>query len=658
MSIDIKDIFKNFDRHYGIIYRRLKVRKTCVLMAHSMADLIILNIRLIIQQVKDRFGVYKSQRIFFLCILVTTVLYLLSKWMPPRVTYKTVHYNQCLQTRLEQFSSDVADMNAIINHEPILYGEIVSLPFIGNGYIGLSLSTRSRIQLISDPSTPFISSGYSPIIQISSKIWQDSSSTIIQMNQGLVKRLQCFKISEERSAYVTHMLYVHRYRPSLIIQEIDIINPSDQTLDLDFQHKTQISGNDIKQLDTQEFQIDSFKDTYFITTYQITTRQHNSTIFVIINNKIISSAHIKPDSQNKRTILTVIKYSPFIHVDLLVNETYSKQLQNTLQKQAKDDLIEALSISFKNLLKEHIDTWSSIWQSGFSISRSLAPTVMNGDIINRTIYYVLCSTPSPLYELKNLNETKKKELIQSLFQIDRCYESHSTLIGNRLWKSPGDDLAVSQLSNLWRSTLLKKGCLTLMRSGVNGILQSMLLSIGSIRFYNHHLEMHLDPKELHRDMFFRSIHFGKQYLLNISITVGHDNRAVIDVSIDNENGHAYACDAACLDTPTKLSTKPVRFPVKITSPSTAILYITEDFEYMTQLKDTLHVKQVEIAPPHAHDVLALHRHGHKLGGLPIIFWIALAFLILIFHLFLLKIILNEMGFFKYTTAIYTRPRVL
>jgi len=32
----------------------------------------------------------------------------------------------------------------------------------------------------------------------------------------------------------------------------------------------------------------------------------------------------------------------------------------------------------------------------------------------------------------------------------------------------------------------------------------------------------------------------------------------------------------------------------MTSPPTAILYIAEDFEYMTQLKDTLHVKEVEI----------------------------------------------------------------
>ncbi|CAF5062232.1 unnamed protein product, partial [Rotaria sp. Silwood1] len=162
-----------------------------------------------------------------------------------------------------------------------------------------------------------------------------------------------------------------------------------------------------------------------MTTYQIITRQHNSSICVILTKKIISSTHIKPNSQNKQIILTVIKYSPSIPDDLLRNQTYRKQWQKTLEKQAKDDLSEALSISFKELLKEHIDTWSSIWQSGFSISHSLAPSVMNGDVINRTIYYVLCSTPSPLYDL-NLDETKKNELNQSLFQIDGCFESHST----------------------------------------------------------------------------------------------------------------------------------------------------------------------------------------------------------------------------------------
>ncbi|CAF3570941.1 unnamed protein product [Rotaria sordida] len=616
---------KAIDRRYGITFRRLKRR---------------------------------SRRSLIFCIIgAIIILYLLSKLMPRQVTYQNIQYDACIQNRLEQFSRDQTEMNAIFNHEPIQYGEIVSLPFTGNGYLGLSLSSQSQIQLLTDIRSPFISSGYSPIVRISSNTWEDSSATMMQMKEGLVRRIQCFKISKERSAHVTHLLYTHRKRPSLIVQEIDITNPSEHTLDLDLKQKNQISTNDLKQLNQQDIQFDTTKDIFIMITNQLSIRQHNFIIYVILTHKIISNSHIKSGSQEKQIIFTVVKFSSILSENSLLNKTYIEQLQEQLQQQAKNDMLDALSISSIRLLQEHINTWSLIWQSGFSISRSLAPSTMNGDIINRTVYYILCSTSAPLYEL-NIDETKRNEFNQSLFQVDQCYESHSTLMGEKLWIAPGDDLAVSQLTNLWRSTLSRKGCFTLMRSGANGVLQSILLSIGGIRFRNHHLEMYLDPKELHRDMFFRSINFGKQYHINISITVGHDNRAVIDVSIDNENAQAYACDAGCLDSPTKLSIQPVRFSVKMTSPPTAILYITEDFEYMTQLKDTLHVKEVEIAPPHAHDVLALHRHGHKLGGLPIIFWIALAFLIIIFHLFLLKIILNEMGFFTHKLPTYTKPRVL
>lgn len=282
----------------------------------------------------------------------------------------------------------------------------------------------------------------------------------------------------------------------------------------------------------------------------------------------------------------MVKFSPLLSEESTSNKTYFDQWKEKLETQAKEDMAEAVKLSSARLFKEHIEVWASIWQSGFTISRSLAPSAMNGDMINRTMYYVLCATPAPLYDMK-IDQEKRNEFNQSLYQIDQCYESHSTLyvaqcfsfhleisivvfrVGQKLWTSPGDDLAVSQLANLWRSTLSRKGCFTLMRSGqlkweescqsffsivlgVDGVLQAMLLSIGGIRFRDHHLEMYLDPKELHRDMFFRLINFDKQSRVNINITVDHDNRAVIDVSTDNDFGQAYACDAGCLDPPTKL----------------------------------------------------------------------------------------------------------
>ncbi len=130
---------------------------------------------------------------------------------------------------------------------------------------------------------------------MSSNIWEDSSATVVQMSQGLVRRLQCFQINEERSAYVTHLLYAHRRRSSVIIQEIDIINPSEQTFDLDFQQKNQMASNDLITLDKQEIQLDATKEKFLMITNQLSTRQHKSIIYVIITNKDLTSSHVKPN---------------------------------------------------------------------------------------------------------------------------------------------------------------------------------------------------------------------------------------------------------------------------------------------------------------------------------------------------------------------------
>ena len=262
------------------------------------------------------------------------------------------------------------------------------------------------------------------------------------MHQGLVRRIQCFQSNHEHSAHATLLLYAHRRRPSLIVQEIDLINPSKQTLDLELGSVKPTSRNDVQQLDQKPIQFDSHKDGFLMTTKQISTRQSTSIIVVTITGNFSSETHVNPDryvsttfhrrqppspfSQMKRTILTVTKFSPYIPNDALKNVTYSQEWQTRLQQQAKEELSDALSVSSKQLLDEHIDAWSSLWQSGFSISRSLAPSAINGDVLNRTMYYVLCSIPSPLFDRK-INETNAKELNQTLFQIDQCYQSHSTL---------------------------------------------------------------------------------------------------------------------------------------------------------------------------------------------------------------------------------------
>lgn len=80
----------------------------------------------------------------------------------------------------------------------------------------------------------------------------------------------------------------------------------------------------------------------------------------------------------------------------------------------------------------------------------------------------------------------------------------------------------------------------------------MLLSIGSFKFGDDHLEMGLQPKDTHRDLYFHRINYGNNTHLNVSVRVGDDNKANIYVSLDRNDKPYYACDAGCLDPPRQL----------------------------------------------------------------------------------------------------------
>ena len=193
----------------------------------------------------------------------------------------------------------------------------------------------------------------------------------------------------------------------------------------------------------------------------------------------------------------------------------------------------------------------------------------------------------------------------------------------------------------WILTMEKQGCHNLIKAGSSGIVQSMVLSFGGFRFSNQHLEFNIHPKYLHRDFSFRRLNYGNMTHVNITVTVRDDNKAQIEVSLDRSDRTYYACDAGCLDTPVQLSQMTRVFPVKLTEPLTSVLYITSDKQHMEDLRHAIHVKEIIEAPAHEHHLLLLHRHGSNLGGLPTFFWIAICAIIVIFHVFLCKLIVKE-----------------
>lgn len=128
--------------------------------------------------------------------------------------------------------------------------------------------------------------------------------------------------------------------------------------------------------------------------------------------------------------------------------------------------------------------------------------------------------------------------------------------------------------------------------GAEGVMQAMLLSFGSWKFSNQHLEFNTEPKDLHRDFHFRRINYGNGTHVNVTVSVLDDNRAALYVSLDRSDTEYYGCDGGCLDSPVQLGPTRTQFPVKLTEPKTAVLYITSDKEHMENLKHTIHVHEV------------------------------------------------------------------
>nr|CAD7450184.1 unnamed protein product [Timema bartmani] len=117
----------------------------------------------------------------------------------------------------------------------------------------------------------------------------------------------------------------------------------------------------------------------------------------------------------------------------------------------------------------------------------------------------------------------------------------------------------------------------------------------------------------------KRISYGNLTHVNVSVLVQEDNKAVVYVALDRSDKSYYACDGGCLDDPVQLGLlqsvfnsasptpppfRPERklFPVKLTEPVTAILYITYDRQHMEDLRHAIHVKEIVEAPAHEHHI--------------------------------------------------------
>lgn len=599
-----------------------------------------------IRKLKRGLDGYVSYRKAFLLIIIVFALllylgpYLLSGWK----TKEPDLVQRCLSDQLDIFRHEVSTYDTLIQRDgtdptnplpPTPSSATPFLPYVGNGLLGLSLRPSDSALHIRRGRTLSLPLPFHPLVSVSpdsDDMTLVQEAAVLQILSGTVHLIQCG--GGRAQLRVHQQVYAHRTQPAVLVQELKVSNPSSMDLRVQLERVGVLAWAGVQVNPTTITHGEGSSD-YLVITGSMSDVLDNRRItpVAVMTAKLPSTLEVKAKSSSTFKVLTAVNYTDPILTDEHPEwrETVSANVQKHLQR--------ALGVSYRRLREDHVRAWNQLWRTGFSISQSKAQGALNGDQINSTMYYVLSQVRAPIFESDPDN--KKTDVNSLVNYMEGCYSGHQTLQAENLWPESTVSERVLTSANYWLLTLEKQGCYRLLRSGASGVLQGMVLSFGALKFSDQHLEFNTHPKDLHRDYLFRRLLCGNATYVNISVAVQEDNRAALYVALDRSDRSYYACDAGCLDAPVQLGMEYLQLPVKLTSPVTSILYITRDRQHIELLRHTIHVKDVGEAPAHEHHVIALHKHGHSLGGLPTLFWVSISFLIIVFHLFLFKLIYNE-----------------
>ncbi|XP_075983680.1 uncharacterized protein KIAA2013 homolog [Anticarsia gemmatalis] len=545
------------------------------------------------------------------------------------------HQNVCQKHFMSPFESALQEYDVYLRQESS--ASLLSLshnyvPYVGNGLLGMALEHDAHLN-IKYGRTLSLPMFYHPLYIIDD--YEMKEFTVAEYKKGIVHRFQC----SNSGLHVSYQYYAHRTIPSLFVQEIWVNNPTNaaKTMKLtsprvsDWPTSVKQTINLHQGVDMKEYEV--------VTGMIAIPDSENVIAASVVSRKMSNTIQVEARDGLDILILTTVQYSkPISKAD------YAKQ-KDIVEKRAIDEMEKIIALTgdraaVRKLRENHARVWQGLWYTGFYISDSKAEGIINGDRINATIYAILSQVRSYEHE-ENIKPNTKSDIMRSLTYSEGCYEGHSTLDAFNLWKPLNSLSNLNSVASVWLLTLEKQGCHNLLKAGASGVNQAMILSFGSLRFSNQHLEYNIHPSKLHRDFLFRRVNYGNMTHVNISVILQEDNKAAIFVALDRSDKTYYACDGGCLDSPVQLGPYRKYFPVKLTEPLTAILYITADKQHMEDLRHAIHVREVVEAPAHENHVIALHKHGHSLGGLNPLFWISIIVLIVVFHLFLCRIIMNE-----------------
>eukprot|EP00062_Callorhinchus_milii_P012785 gi/632960175/ref/XP_007896045.1/ PREDICTED: uncharacterized protein KIAA2013 homolog isoform X2 [Callorhinchus milii] len=538
----------------------------------------------------------------------------------------------CLQAETQRWRPIVDHGNGLIGWTDGGAQEQVSGPaVVGNGHLLVdAISNQLWVASISPTgSSKVYLTDYVPLQALKPlNLRSASRALLVHFQEGLVQSVQCVQTGASHSSRdcvtLREDIIVHRSRPHVILQRIHVSNPSDRGTIFELTDIVPAAGSkfssSLEKHGDQEF---------LLVSGRVLTEKKNIILVVVATKKIASKLQVTMKSEFTEHALSVVYTSEPIDGTKL-EDTFSK-----LREAAKTEMGEVLRMGAEELYQEHQQAWGDLIISGVEMRKITDSHTPSSVTVNRTLFYVLATSPAPLLDMR-VGAEEREKLESNLNYADHCFSGHATMHAENLWPDHIADVPhLLLLSNLWRLTLQKRGCKSLVTAGAHGMVQGMVMSFGGLQFTENHLQFQADPSVLHNSYSLRGIHYNKD-LISLAVLLDEEEKPFLHVSVKPQDDPVklYGCEAGCMNDPVELTSevKGHVFPVMVTRPITPLLYISTDLTHLQDLRHTLHLKAI----------LAHEEHmAEQYPGLPFLFWFSVASLITLFHLFLFKLIYNE-----------------
>lgn len=515
----------------------------------------------------------------------------------------------CLEEKIRAYHDSLSTFSIARDEEASKFS------WTGNGF--LAVDQEGELRAASGTRTLSMRTGFRPLVNLKIEGASEVKDAVLtDFLKGRVIKIQCSTLEDECVCTET-FIYAHRTKKNIIVEEIKIANPTKSVV------KMLMSREDSPAWKSSPDS--NFHESSLLMRDDLGVGGRSGGC--ILCSSVVPSSDIQPKREETFRLTCVVD------IREKVGDGWMKDSREEVSNMFALSKKEAASIE-----KDHISAWEKLNDVTFHISHSFAPNVINGVVINATRYALLSNVRAPLLE-DGVSPQEKKILESKGSRRDLCYTGHSTLLyPSRLWTKMRNSEELLSLVDTWLLTLEKRGCAHVISMGANGVAQALVLSLSAATFHDGHLELGMDPADMHREISVSGLELNDASKSRLSFKVGihDDNRPFLTVWSSSE---LYACDGGCRSDPIRISSTGTSMKVLKTKPLTSILYVAPNRKHLIQLRNAIHVSEIDVAPAHEDELLSAHK-GEE-GGLPTFVWIILGVILIAFHVFLIKLLYSE-----------------